>query len=464
MWNNGSNSQNDFLLSLNGQQNGTNASASGRPNDLANLSQHLFQQQQRQNQGIEGLLQDRGFAGGLQSLQQLGGASAGTTGGMSTMGLSPMTIQKYNLPQQEVQPKVKVKCESCGVLLEVVVPPNHPNPTIIVRCGSCSSLLEVLLNNNTITASAQQQQSAAGNGGVYGLPSMGGLPGQLENMSYLQQSKNPLNRYGANMALSPHGQMQNSPGPSVPFNQYNMLHHPHISFENMRGPASDIQEMQRNQNILMLRNYTGEMQNNKRGHGHFDAELGLHHLRPQGHQGKAKRRKKDPNKPKKLSLYNKYVSQEVHRLKKSDQKFSYKDMFKIAAASWKTSPMNPKNQMGPNGKHHQNNLAAAENVLELNLHYPEGEDSLITVELKYAVDNNLEAPPTEPTQTAVSEEPPAPAPAPAQASASPTQFEPKVEELDQEEQVKEEDETDQKVETDINVNHTETTITGTTAT
>merc|ERR1712174_140484 len=109
------------------------------------------------------------------------------------------------------------------------------------------------------------------------------------------------------------------------------------------------------------------------------------------------------------------------------------------------------NQMGPNGKHHQNNLAAAENVLELNLHYPEGEDSLITVELKYAVDNNLEAPPTEPTQTAVSEEPPAPAPAPAQASASPTQFEPKVEELDQEEQVKEEDETDQKVETDINV-------------
>merc|ERR1712176_1555917 len=130
-----------------------------------------------------------------------------------------------------------------------------------------------------------------------------------------------------------------------------------------------------------------------------------------------------------------------------------------------TSPMNPKNQMGPNGKHHhQNNLAAAENVLELNLHYPEGEDSLITVELKYAVDNNLEAPPTEPTQTAVSEEPPAPAPAPAQASASPTQFEPKVEELDQEEQVKEEDETDQKVETDINVNHTETTITGTTAT
>merc|ERR1712176_1117001 len=132
-----------------------------------------------------------------------------------------------------------------------------------------------------------------------------------------------------------------------------------------------------------------------------------------------------------------------------------------------TSPMNPKNQMGPNGKHHhQNNLAAAENVLELNLHYPEGEDSLITVELKYAVDNNLEAPPTEPTQTAVSEEPPAPAPAPApaQASASPTQFEPKVEELDQEEQVKEENETDQKLETDINVNHTETTITGTTAT
>jgi hypothetical protein len=322
---------------------------------------------------------------------------------------------KYNLPQQHLealQPKVKVKCESCGVLLEVVVPQNYPNPTMIVRCGNCSSLLEVLLKN----AQHPQLQS-----GAYGLPGglqgMGGM-GQLENMSYLQQSKNPLQRYDMSMAaLSSLGQMQQpgggglspSPGPSMPFSQYNMLHHPHISFDNMRGPGTDIQEMQRHQNIQMLMNYTGLQSGHKRGLYDDPTGMGLHHLQHGGvggGGGKPKRRKKDPSRPKKLSLYNKYVSQEVHRLKKSDQKFSYKDMFKIAAASWKTSPMNPK-FMGAKNK-----------VLELSLKtsLEEDEDSFIAVELKYvdvvaAIDNNHQEASADPQPT-----PPALEPAPAPVS------------------------------------------------
>ena len=51
---------------------------------------------------------------------------------------------------------------------------------------------------------------------------------------------------------------------------------------------------------------------------------------------------KEEAKPKKLSVYNQFVAQEVDRLRKCNPGTCNKMLFKMAATSWKTSPLNKK--------------------------------------------------------------------------------------------------------------------------
>lgn len=314
MWN----MQNDL-------QGGNAEGGSNNNNNIQNILRIQQQQQQQQQQGmqqgnmnIESLLQQQM---GFQQQYQPGSSSAGM-GMRNTLA----ELQQRMVEQQQQMPKMQVKCDSCDVMLEVVVPRHHP-PSMIVRCGNCSILLEVMLKpqegGNPLLAGGgggHAQASLANGAGAFGLQQQNF--GNNDNMSYLQQNKG--------LQLGFNRQDMSS---GLPFNQYNMLHHQHINFDSMRSPSTNIQdEMRRGQNLSMLYNLTGGLQA-KRGMGRFDMEM-------EGGPRK-KSRKRDPNKPKKLSKYNQFVSMEVKRLKAGPEKLSYKEMFKLAAQAWRTSPMNP---------------------------------------------------------------------------------------------------------------------------
>jgi len=233
--------------------------------------------------------------------------------------------------QQQQQQKVKVKCESCGVLLEVGVPAGHEGTKMIVRCGNCTSLLEVILK--TPEQQQQQQQMLAANGGW--APGSGGFS-QVDSMAYFQQQqqqKQQASQGGVSMQQ---------------LSQYNMLQHPNLSFENMRSDSIQ-EQIQREQNLCMLMSMTTN-KGAKRGYPDMmggamamdsAAMMHLHGAGAQVGGRKRTKRAKDPNRPKKLSEYNKFVSREVKRMKQLPNKLSYKEMFKLAAVAWKTSPMNP---------------------------------------------------------------------------------------------------------------------------
>mmetsp|Transcript_4813 Transcript_4813/g.14371 ORF Transcript_4813/g.14371 Transcript_4813/m.14371 type:complete len:352 (-) Transcript_4813:61-1116(-) len=91
-----------------------------------------------------------GGEGGLNTerlvhLQQQQQAQQSDLNAIMALEMAERSRMSQHLMAQQMQQKVKVKCENCHVLLEVSVPPNHPSETMIVRCGNCSSLLEVVL-------------------------------------------------------------------------------------------------------------------------------------------------------------------------------------------------------------------------------------------------------------------------------------------------------------------------------
>ena len=256
----------------------------------------------------------------------------------------------------EAEPKVKVKCESCGVLLEVCVPRNHFSSTMIVKCGNCESILEVVLgplqlqSNPSLFLHQQQHQLGLGLGLGHPSPSFG-LQGSLDGMSALQQQQQQA--------------FQNPPGsgghpmPGLA-SQYNMLHHQGIFFESLGHHPTSLEDQARREHSLralatmtgvrnagMIRN-AGMAAMNGGEYGAYPLSMGMGMEDPNlhvYHQGPGRKRKqeRDPNKPKKLSKYNEFVKMEVARLKESDKSLSHKDMFKMAALRWRTSPMNPKN-------------------------------------------------------------------------------------------------------------------------
>ena len=161
---------------------------------------------------IESLLQQQM---GFQQQYQPGSSSAGM-GMRNTLA----ELQQQMVEQQQQMPKMQVKCDSCDVMLEVVVPRHHP-PSMIVRCGNCSILLEVMLKpqegGNPLLAGGgggHAQASLANGAGAFGLQQQNF--GNNDNMSYLQQNKG--------LQLGFNRQDMSS---GLPFNQYNMLHRVH---------------------------------------------------------------------------------------------------------------------------------------------------------------------------------------------------------------------------------------------
>ncbi|KXS10140.1 hypothetical protein M427DRAFT_37789 [Gonapodya prolifera JEL478] len=63
-------------------------------------------------------------------------------------------------------------------------------------------------------------------------------------------------------------------------------------------------------------------------------------VKPKAERPKKEKKERTPREP---SLYNKFMKEELTRLKKDNPGMSHKEAFKVAAANWKTSPTNPAN-------------------------------------------------------------------------------------------------------------------------
>ena len=239
----------DQLQSLLGfQQHGVagaqqSAAAAGVSNGAGNLSlENILSQPMQSTTNPLAHVGAMDF-GGLAALGDGGAGSDQTAAAASVTARQLLQIQQ----QQQQQPRVKVKCENCHVLLEVVVPPNHPQETMIVRCGNCSSLLEVMLRQP-----GHIQQHALGGLGPGGLSDpLGGLGYPPHNQPHM-----PLHLGGGHADALGGGHAHMS---GLPYNhQYNMLHHQNMNpFEDMRRSQDVAEELRRAGQLSMLANYTG---------------------------------------------------------------------------------------------------------------------------------------------------------------------------------------------------------------
>lgn len=282
--------------------------------------QHMQSQQQYMSSGMNNIPNMNAYSGG--------GSSAG---GLNHLNIGGM-IEAH-------KSKVRVKCENCGVLLEVNVPPQQTSPTMVVRCGSCSSLLEVQLKPQAMSQPNLQMnhggqqlqipQMLPNGGNSFDLSSMG-LPGQMNRMPFqLQQreqqqsvgsyNRNPMYN-STSSSLNPY-MMQNSNFQSLG-NFGNMQAFDSLQQYGMKSPNDYQTSARRSQEAAQAVNKGGRSQ------------------KPLG--GRKGKRKGEEGVRRQPSLYNKFVSKEVERLKVEQPGLNNKEMFKKAASAWKYAPSNPK--------------------------------------------------------------------------------------------------------------------------
>lgn len=219
---------------------------------------------------------------------------------------------------------VRVQCEAadCGALLEIEVPTRQYQPSLIVRCGNCNRLLSVSLSQGTRSSQSGEPVLLKGTYGNDLGPTAVPMPQTIRTETTKQSPLTkvhlarppPLSRAQGMVHVGQEDLMRSS--------AVQIYHSGFGIATSQQGTAGGIaaSNQMMNEYYMMRRNGDG-----------LKSESGM---TKKGAGGKIKKDRPVRH----ASPYNRFMSQEVKRIKAENPEVDHRKAFKMAASNWARSP------------------------------------------------------------------------------------------------------------------------------